>query len=943
METENKYGGLMAREMKGPLWMFSKKNDGSFIAPYAEYVSRLYFPMMNEHGMKCSITPELKGDIASSFQNYLTAATVTEELHRNVSGRNFWISAEGHTPWSVAGNSAFQKAEKWTGERDGSEVEGHIGAFILRRRNNRIGLQSEVTVFVPNTDDFVELMKVSVKNTSDRQITFTPISATPIFGRHADNFRDHRQVTTMFQKVFIERHGVRVKPTIVHDEHGHSVNRMNYAVLGFEQNGDAPLGIWPVMYDFIGEGGSLDNPEAVFTNSEPPVYHEKDIQGREAIGAMRYRERTLMPREKAEYIIIHGITEEEKDIERWCRDYGNTEKFAAHLDDTLKYWQGVSHAVSFRTSDGDFDNWSKWVTFQLKCRQIFGNSYLPDFGYGRGGRGWRDLWQDLLSIFLIDPVSAREEILNNFKGIRVDGSNATIIGTKPGEFIADRNNVPRTWCDHGAWPVFVLNFYLHQTGDYDILFKELTYWKDIFTSRSRGKDLSWAPSQGYMQLDENGEVYTGSVLEHMLLQQLTAFFNVGENNNLLLEGGDWNDTLDMAREKGESVCFYNFYGHNLSVIADMLEHLHSKGYETIYLLSEVLLLLDRLPNQPRVDYQSPEAKQKRLERYFQKVRHEVSGTKAQVNISDLVADLRGKSSHITEHIRKDEWLVTSEGFGFFNGHYDNDGLAIHGDSESGVLMDLTSQVMPVMCDVASDEQVGEMYRSAGKYLKDHGSPGIRLCTDFKELNLNIGRITGFNYGYKEHGSKWSQQNIMLMYGLYKRGFVEQGFEIFREIYELSNDSSTARIFPGIPSYFEPGDRGAYAFLTGSSTWLLLAVTTQIFGVDGKFGDLLLQPKLHHSFFDDDGLASISRNFRDLRLQVNYHNRDGLTYPDYSIGQVLINAKEPEYLIKEAHRAVVSYAMLSGLSIDKLCRMEVMLVPKVTLDDKESTENQILTT
>ncbi|MFO7615294.1 MAG: cellobiose phosphorylase [Bacteroidales bacterium] len=924
MDLHNTYGGIAAKEKKGPLWKFTPRNDGSFIVPFADYISRLYFPLMNEHGMKCSVTPELKGDIVSSFQHYLTAATVTEELHRNVSGRNFWVAVKAGKPWSVSGNSAFQKAEKWTSLRDESEVEGHIGAFVLRRKNAQPGIESEVTVFVPHTADFVELMKVSIKNISDETITFTPASATPIFGRHADNFRDHRQVTTMFQKVFIEKHGVRVRPSIVHDEHGHAMNQMNYAVLGFEGNGNRPPEIWPVMADFIGEGGSLDNPEAVFNHLPAPVYGEGAVDGREAIGAMRYREKTLAPGEVADYIIIHGITDNENDIGDWGEKYGSAEKFDLHLQHTLGYWQKVATTVTFNTGDQIFDNWVKWVAFQLKCRQIFGNSYLPDFGYGRGGRGWRDLWQDLLSIFLVDPAGAREEILNNFRGVRLDGSNATIIGTRPGEFIADRNNVPRTWCDHGAWPVFVLDFYIRQSGDAEILFKELPYWKDVFTHRSKNKDQHWNPSQGYQQLDENGKVYEGSVLEHMLVQQLTAFFNVGANNNLLLEGGDWNDTLDMAREKGESVCFHNFYSHNLSTIAHILEYLHANGHDTIYLLSEILLLLDRLPDQTEVDYHLPEAKQNRLNRFFRKVRHEVSGNRVQVNILDLMADLREKAAHMVEHIRNNEWTITSEGYGFFNGHYDNDGFPVHGDTDDGVRMDLTSQVMPVMCGVAGDEQISEMLRSSKKYLKDPDTPGLRLCTDFKRLNLSIGRITGFTYGYKEHGSKWSQQNIMLMYGLYKRGFVKQGFELFRDIQRLSTDSSTALIFPGIPSYFEPGDRGAYAYLTGSSTWLLLTLTTQIFGVDGRFGDLLLQPRLDHSFFDGSGQASISLNFRDLRIHVHYQNHHKLSYPDYMISQVIINGRQLNMNSGNQPEMVIPYKTLVENSMEKTCRIEVML-------------------
>ena len=43
-------------------------------------------------------------------------------------------------------------------------------------------------------------------------------------------------------------------------------------------------------------------------------------------------------------------------------------------------------------------------------------------------------------------------LIDNFGGVRLDGTNATIIGSKQGEFIADRNNITRVWMDHGAWP-----------------------------------------------------------------------------------------------------------------------------------------------------------------------------------------------------------------------------------------------------------------------------------------------------------------------------------------------------------------------------------------------------------------------------------------------------------------------------------------------------------
>ncbi|NQT78608.1 MAG: cellobiose phosphorylase [Bacteroidetes bacterium] len=895
----NSAGGIAARKKTGPLWYFLPENDGTFLSPNAEYISRLYFPLMNRHGMKCSVTPELKGDIASSFQNYLTAATVTEELHRNVSGRNFWVKVAGQAPWSATGNSTFQKAEKWTGNRDESEIEGKIGAFINRRRNKMLGLESEITVFVPDADDFVELMKVTIKNISDTPLSFTPTSATPIFGRHADNFRDHRQVTTMFQKVFIEKHGVRVKPTIVHDEFGHSVNNISYAVLGFEANGKKPVEIWPLMYDFIGEGGTLDNPEVVANDLPAPQYANGEANGQEAIGALRYASITLQPGEESVYIIIHGITDNESDIHTWEQKFGSTAKFDHQLKNTLAYWQEIASAVTISTGDDNFDNWTKWISFQIKCRQIFGNSYLPDFGYGRGGRGWRDLWQDLLAIFLVDPDSAKEEIINCMKGVRVDGSNATIIGTEPGTFIADRNMVPRTWCDHGAWPAFVINFYIQQTGDLDILFHEAPFWKDHFTHRSKKRDDKYAESYGCWQNSESGQVYESSILEHLLIQQLSAFYHVGDHNILLLEGGDWNDTYDMARGKGESIGFYAFYGRNLRIIVDWLSELYERGIKEISLLKEISILLN---TNKRSSLYSVASKQQRLTHYFDKVSHHVSGDKIRVGIQTLILDLILKADHISEIIREQEWISIGEGKGFFNGHYDNTGKQVDGQKGDKVMMDLTTQVMTTMNEVATKDDIRSMLNAVDCYLQD--GKGYRLCTEFSEVDMNVGRITGFVYGHKEHGSKWMQQNIMLAYGLYLKGFKGKATEIINDAYLLSTNSAVAKIFPGIPSYFGPDDKGAYAYLTGSSTWLLLTLTTQMFGIKGAMGNLSIQPNLSSIHFDRQGKASMKLTFRGIRLYLTYCWGGENISQSYIIDRLTINGKEPALLVKEENNYVI---------------------------------------
>jgi len=214
----------------------------------------------------------------------------------------------------------------------------------------------------------------------------------------------------------------------------------------------------------------------------------------------------------------------------------------------------------------------------------------------------------------------------------------------------------------------------------------------------------------------------------------------------------------------------------------------------------------------------------------------------------------------------------------------------------------------------------EVYESIKNVLKDENSPGIRLTSEFKNIDLNVGRITGFVYGYKEHGSKWVQQNIMLAYGLYKQGLVEQGNEIMQEVYDISTHNTSAQIFPGIPSYFDNDNKGAYAYLTGSSSWYLLTLITQIFGVKGHYGRLHFEPKLSLSYFDDDACAVVSTKFSGYNIEVTYINENRLDYGKYSIGDVEINGQKTTIASTDRKKCSIflsNFSHLFNSSVNKI--------------------------
>jgi hypothetical protein len=106
--------------------------------------------------------------------------------------------------------------------------------------------------------------------------------------------------------------------------------------------------------------------------------------------------------------------------------------------------------------------------------------------------------------------------------------------------------------------------------------------------------------------------------------------------------------------------------------------------------------------------------------------------------------------------------------------------------------------------------------------------------------------------------------------------------------------------------------------------LLLALTTQIFGVDGRFGNLVLHPRLNASFFNENGRATLRRNFRDLRLEVQYVNHSKMSYPDNTIRAVTINGQLQKNLGPQKGSVTIPYSGLAEICKDGSCVIEVML-------------------
>ena len=871
-------------------------NHGSFCVNRPENTSYLYFPLASEAGLKSSVTPVLGGDSKIDQDTFLLEPVSSENLHNNRSSRNFWIVKEGHIPYSVTGSSAQQEADRFTDRQEDSELTAGFMWQTLKRTSRELGLISTVTSFIPKSDN-VEIMYVTVENQTDTVQKFTAYGAIPVYGRSADNIRDHRNVTSMLHRIETTEHGINVCPTMSFDERGHQPNHKIYYVNGCSGKGENPISYYPTVEDFIGEGGTYTHPRTVYEGYKGVPAHSL-AAGKEAMGAFCFSSFTLAPGEKTDFILLSGIADSKEEIENIFEKYNTSDKVKNALEETRIYWKKQVN-VDFHTQDPDFDSYMKWVSFQPFLRRLFGCSFLPHHDYGRGGRGWRDLWQDCLSLLLMNPQNVGAMIEKNYGGVRIDGTNATIIGDGDGNFIADRNGIARVWMDHALWPLITTSLYINQTGDIEILKKQVPYFKDAQTMRGTEIDTLWNDAYGNKQRTAGGNIYFGTILEHILLQNLCAFYDVGEHNEMRLHGADWNDALDMAWEKGESVAFTCAYAGNLKDIADCLKHMEEKtGISKIEMAEEMKCLLAEGTEL----YESPDRKQKLLDEYTSLCEHNVKGGMILVSTEQIRKNLVEKAEWLMQHIREKEWISAGDDMGWFNGYYDNHGNAVEYSKKDEVRMMLTGQVFAVMSKTAGEEQVKEICRSADKFLFDQKAGGYRLNTDFKEEKFDLGRMFGFAYGEKENGAVFSHMTVMYANALYQRGFIREGHKVLQTLLEAAMNFENSKMYPGLPEYFDNEGRGLYAYLTGAASWYMLTMITEVFGVKGDLGDLVIAPSLLPEQFDEKGSAGLKLEFARKKFEIIMHNPEKKDLRIEQIRRAVCDEKvvlepEPEYGVR----------------------------------------------
>jgi cellobiose phosphorylase len=115
----------------------------------------------------------------------------------------------------------------------------------------------------------------------------------------------------------------------------------------------------------------------------------------------------------------------------------------------------------------------------------------------------------------------------------------------------------------------------------------------------------------------------------------------------------------------------------------------------------------------------------------------------------------------------------------------------------------------------------------------------------------------------------------------------------------------------------------YSYLTGSASWFILTLLTQAFGVYGRDGQLVIEPKLAKEQFQNSTNISISRNFAGRRLQVNFLNPGKLEYGRYKIVDLRMNSKRLP-VDKASSSVIIRKTTLSNLPVNRLNTVDIIL-------------------
>lgn len=427
---------------------------------------------------------------------------------------------------------------------DLDSYECRVGLSYQKVTSSVAGIQVEATIFIPY-GACLEIRDFTVTNNRNEAVEidiipvveYTHFDALKQFTNAdwcpqtmmSEAKQEDDGLLTLFQYAFMKKEG--------------AVNFMssNRKVDSFESD----------RKKFLGTRGTWAKPEALDKDS----FSSYEALRGDNIGALLIKlgqlaagqsERTLVytgqaTRDKAAGIIDH------------FRDTSHVDQSFADLANT---WQDYLSAYQCETPDPNIDAMLN-VHNPRQCQTTFyWSRYLSlyQLGLGARGLGFRDSSQDSMGVLASIPGEAKE-LQKKLLSIQKENGSAMhqfFPSTMEANEGDSREEGDKQWYgDDHLWIVLAVCAFLRETGDYDFLEEEISYYDKKLPLSQRNK---------------------ASVFDHLQRALSYTKNNTGQHGLPLLGFADWNDTVNLPGD-AESLMIASLYGTALNEMISLCEHL----------------------------------------------------------------------------------------------------------------------------------------------------------------------------------------------------------------------------------------------------------------------------------------------------------------------------------------------------------------------------------
>ncbi len=424
--------------------------------------------------------------------------------------------------------------------------ESRVGLSYQKIVSEFYNIRTEVTIFVPKGGRVV-IRDIKVKNIGSEPVELDVIPVVEF--THFDALKQYTNADWVPQTMTVDADTCDDETVILRQyafmkkEYENNFFTSNFPVDSFQTDrklflGDNEYGTWGNPLEL--QNSSLSNYEA---------------RRGDNIAALLHKLGTLESGESKRLITQLGQEEPNK-IKDTVLKYKDVKAVDAAFQELAIFWDGYLSNAQFSTPDAAFNtmvnihnprqchttlNWSRYLS-------------LYQLGLGARGLGFRDSSQDVMGVLASAPKEGKELIKKLLSVQTADGSAMhqffpSTMEANEGDSREDGEG--GYYGDDHLWIILAVSEYLKETGDYEFLHEEISYYDASLELEKREK---------------------ASVMDHLHRALNFTKTNIGQHGLPLLGFADWNDTVNLQGD-AESVFVANLYGRALNEMILLMNHL----------------------------------------------------------------------------------------------------------------------------------------------------------------------------------------------------------------------------------------------------------------------------------------------------------------------------------------------------------------------------------